>query len=154
MKKDIKNLFAIMMVAILLSACKDRAFPIVGWDSWGGITVAGNPTQQVITITGEFQGAPAGYVIERELDFGGKTLTLNISNSSNSLFDHYKLLKLEANGRAIYPNEAERNNLNDQDYINSGDGVVSFLLPSPLYKLEFVFWNAKLNALSISGTLK
>ena len=49
--------------------------------------------------------------------------------------------------------EDTRINSNDPDFVNSGDGTISFRLPERLTKLEFVFWNANLNNLEISGTI-
>ena len=131
-------------------------FPIIGgWNTYGGLEVnILDNKEQRIAFNGQFTSA-AGYVkeIPSGFPFGGKILTLNIENSAQSLLDQNKMFKLEANGQALRPQESDRINSNDADYVNSGDGTISFQLPDQLTKLEFVFWNSNLNNLTISGTL-
>ena len=129
-------------------------FPIVGWSSYGGLQVTPDATNQRVTFSGQFTSA-AGYVKEQlsGFPFGGRILTLNIQNSAQSSFDQNKMFKLEANGIALQPQENNRINSNDSQFINAGDGTVSFQLPDRITKLEFVFFNANLNKLEISGTL-
>ena len=58
------------------------------------------------------------------------------------------------NGSPLKPKEQTRINLNDSSYIDGGDGIVTFELPQKITKLNFVFWNAKLDKLILSGELK
>jgi len=131
-------------------------FPIVGgWSAYGGLLVSLDPINQKIILSGVFTSA-AGYVKEQSGGFalGGKILNLSIRNSGQSSFDQYKMFKLEVNGRYVPPLDPTKINHNDVTYINAGDGAVSFQLPEQVTKLEFVFWNAYLKDLEISGTLK
>lgn len=132
----------------------ETTFPMVGWSSSGGLQVTPDATNQRVTFSGQFTSA-AGYVKEQPsgFSFGGRILTLNIQNSAQSSFNQNKMFKLEANGIALQPQENNRINSNDSQFINAGDGTVSFQLPDRITKLEFVFFDANLNNLEISGTL-
>jgi len=127
-------------------------FPIRGWSSWGGVSVSEDVINQGVTLSGNFTST-AGWVTEGDFSFSGKVLKLNISNSQNCELDHQKLFKFEVNDKPLTPIEKERINQNDREYINTDDGTVSFSLPSPVKKMQFVFWNATLKDLKISGIL-
>jgi len=153
------SFIVIMFIASSVKA-EDEVFPICGWTKWinppnsGSINVSEDWSNRSITLSGKFT-EDAGYVVERDFDFGGKTLTLEIFGTKDCTFDSGKLFKLEVNGRgnALIPIEKGRKNVNDPDFINPGDGSVSFKLPENVKKIEFVFWKADLKNLKISGKL-
>lgn len=129
-----------------------QVFPVVGWNSWGKISVSGDINSQTITVNGG-SSSSSGYGIQRSFSFGGDTLVLNIQGTGASTFDNYKLFKLEVNDMAVAPVEQSRINLNDPEFINAADGTVTFKLPGNINKMQFVFWNCNLSNLQISGSI-
>jgi len=152
MKKAFYFAVCLFLTIAVSGAAKAEVFPICGWNSWGGVTVSEDMEKQTVVFSGSFTDA-AGWVIESDLPFGGKVLKLNIVGSKNCKLDRQKLFKFEVNDQPLTPIEKGRINLSDKTYINGGDGTVSFRLPSPVKKLQFVFWKATLKDLKISGAL-
>ncbi len=126
-------------------------FPINGWNKWGNIAV--KDTNNSILINGDFQSA-AGYVYEsKSIRYGGYLLNISIKGTDRCKLHYNQIFKLEIDGDALRPNQINKECPNDPDFICGGDGTVSFNLPKNFNKIQFVFWNAKLENLLISGQL-
>lgn len=129
-----------------------KVFSLIGWTRWGYLQVDENKDKSKVIFNGYFDGA-AGYVQEGNYTFGGNILVLNISGSTRGEYTGDMLLKFQANDRPLKPLDETRVSKYESTYINVKDGPVSFRLPTDLRKLEFVFFSAKLNELTISGNI-
>ncbi len=143
--------------SIYASSSTAQTFTIVGggWSAWGGLKAKGDIISQKVTFAGNI--GTGGYVIQRSepfQDFSGKALKLRITGTESCSFHEYKLLKFEVNDSPLKPLEKEWINMGDKTYINAADGTVSFQLPPSINKMQFVFYNAKLKDLTISGEAK
>lgn len=119
---------------------------------YGGITVNKDTANQRITLSGTFSSA-AGYSIENDPNLSslnGQQLALQINGTGNN---QNKLFKLEVNDQVINPTEPSRVSSVDPDFITVQDGTVRFQLPPTVNKLNFVFFDATLNNLTISATV-
>lgn len=162
--KTVKMSF-ILIIAIIFISCNESLdsrnpngrkeaipFRLDNWDKWGNIKIVSKKANTIV-INGRCDRT-SGYVVERDIAFSNNTLVLSISNSSASQFDHKKMFKLEINNKAIRPIEKDRININDPEYINSGDGRVSFRIPIRVQKIQLIFYNAVLKDLEISYVAK
>lgn len=119
---------------------------------YGGITVNKDTANQRITLSGTFSSA-AGYSIANDPNLsslGGKQLALQINGTGNN---QNKLFKLEVNDNVIQPTDTTRVSSEDTNFITAQDGTVRFNLPPTVNKLNFVFYDATLNNLTISATV-
>lgn len=146
-------------------------FPITGWNVWQnqtnqptGIRVTSDTAREKIMINTNLATEPnvnkkaAGYVIESNEaipGWGGKRLILTIGGTKNphSQFDSQKLFKLEVNGNVIRTQSTSKQVLTAPDFVKAVDGQVEFQLPAQVTKMNFVFYNANLKNVTISGRL-
>lgn len=127
--------------------------PLSNWIRWGNVSV--NRYEQGIQISGDISNGTAGInTVSVPREYANRIIVFTISNTRNSRYDQGELFKFEVNDIAQRPNEFNRINMNDNDYVNAEDGQVSFTLPSDPTKMQLVFYNCNLNGLVISAQIR
>jgi hypothetical protein len=139
----------------LLDKEDDINFSFKGWKTWNNEISVTLESDNTIIISGKVNDT-AGYQtngLNRNLS--GKTLLLDIKNSSSSLYSNNRMLKVTVNQDNSVLEPSNITNLISNEYIPNSDKQIKFTLPQNLDgKMEFVFYMVNLKKLKITASIQ
>jgi hypothetical protein len=124
-----------------------------GWYVWRGSAITASVSGNMVTLNG--RSAMTGFVTEglNAAAMRGKTVTLEIRNAGDSVFDDGRMIKITVNKNDLTVQPDNIPNLIEKEYVPETATRVVFKLPDDFDgKIGFGFYNADLRNLQITAT--